>query len=172
LRTHCAACHAGKTPAGGLDIADYSALLRGGDTGPAVTPGRPDQSLLVYRIHLPADDDDHMPPTKAPQLTPNEIALISTWVEHGGSATDETALETLPGPAVEAIAAHAPARSPSDVRRANPPPRSGGCGACAVVDREGVPAGSTLTGVLLVAGLAARRRGRSSSPKTAPVKSR
>jgi len=162
LRARCASCHGGKTPAGGLEVADYAALLRGGDTGPAVTPGKPDQSLLVHRIRLPRDDDDHMPPTKAPQLTANEIALINAWIEHGGSSTDETALEILPGPAVEAIAAHPPARAPSDVGRASPPPRGGGCGACSVSDRDRAPDRFLVLGALLVAVLCARRRGRSS----------
>ena len=162
LRARCASCHGGKTPAGGLEVADYAALLRGGDTGPAVTPGKPDQSLLVHRIRLPRDDDDHMPPTKAPQLTANEIALLSAWIEHGGSATDETALETLPGPAVEAIAAHPPARAPSDVGRASPPPRAGGCGACSVSDRDRAPARFLVLGALLVAVLGTRRRRRRS----------
>ncbi len=162
LRARCASCHGGKTPAGGLAIADYAALLRGGDTGPAVTPGKPDQSLLVYRIRLPPDDDDHMPPTKAPQLTANEIALISAWVEHGGSSSGETALETLPGPAVAAIAAHPPARSASDVSRASPPPRGAGCGACGVVARDRAPARPFMLGALLAAVFCVRRRSRRS----------
>ena len=163
LRARCATCHGGKTPAGGLDITDYAALLHGGDTGPAITPGRPDHSLLVYRIRLPAGDDDHMPPSKAPQLTPNEVALINAWVEHDGTTSGEIALETLPGPAVEAIAAHPPARSASDVARASPAPRQAGCGACTVVDHASAPAGSTLAAVLLVAGFGFRRRCRSSA---------
>jgi mono/diheme cytochrome c family protein/uncharacterized membrane protein len=162
LRARCASCHGGKTPAGGLAIADYAALLRGGDTGPAVTPGKPDQSLLVYRIRLPPDADDHMPPTKAPQLTANEIALISAWVEHGGSSTDETALETLPGPAVAAIAAHPPARSASDVGRASPPPRGPGCGACGVVAHDRAPARSLVLSAFLAAVFCVRRRSRRS----------
>jgi mono/diheme cytochrome c family protein len=163
LHARCAKCHGGKTPAGGLVVDDYSALLKGGDTGPAITPGKPEQSLLVHRIGLPPEDDDHMPPSDEQQLSSNEIALIGAWVEHGASASAETALAELSRPAVEAVAAHPPARAASDVGQASPPPRSGGCGACTFSKPKGAAENAAL-GLALLLGLSIwRRRTRGSS---------
>jgi MYXO-CTERM domain-containing protein len=157
LHSRCATCHGGKIPAGGLVVDDYTALLKGGDTGPAITPGKPEQSLLVHRIGLPPENDDHLPPSNAPQLSANEIALIGAWVEHGGSASAETALADLSRPAVAAIAAHPPARAASDVGQASPRPRSGGCGACAVSEPKDAAETSGL-GLTLMVGLSLWRR--------------
>jgi uncharacterized membrane protein len=161
LHERCAKCHAGKNPAGGLTVDDYSALRSGGDTGPAITPGKPEASLLVHRINLPPDDEEHMPPTKERQLSPDEIALVTAWVTEDGSATNETALAALPGAAVAAIATQPPARAESDVSRARPEPRGGGCGACAVSERV-TPSGAVLGAAAVALGLSLRRRGRRS----------
>jgi mono/diheme cytochrome c family protein len=160
LHARCAPCHGGKDPAGGLSMGTYSALLKGGDSGPALAPGKPEASLLVRRVELPADDDDHMPPTRAPQLTPSEIALIEAWVRYDGSADAEIALDTLPGPAVEAIALHPPSRSRTDVGSLTPHPRSGGCGACALGERNGARASALFLNLAVIGGLSARRRWR------------
>ncbi|HTQ08166.1 MAG TPA: c-type cytochrome domain-containing protein [Polyangiaceae bacterium] len=171
LHSYCSGCHSGQAAAGGLAIDDYGALLKGGDTGPAITPGKPETSLLVHRIGLPVTDDDHMPPSDERQLTPDDIVLVTAWVAQGAGASEELALNGLPGPAVAAIAAHPPASTPnpaapvnappraaSDVARATPAPRSAGCGACALGDRRGAPAGSALAGFALLAWFSARRR--------------
>jgi uncharacterized membrane protein len=171
LQSYCAACHAGKSPAGGLSVEHYAGLLEGGDTGPAVTPGRPETSLLVHRISLPATDGDHMPPADERQLAANDIALITAWVEAGAGASNVVALRELPAAAVEAVAAHPPAssvaavapanaapRAESDVTRATPAPRSAGCGACALGGGDSSPADSALTTLALIFVLSARRR--------------
>lgn len=171
LKSYCAGCHGGKSPAGGLAVEDYAALLKGGDTGPGITPGKPEASVVVHRISLPASDDDHMPPSDERQLSANDIALVTAWVAQGAGAADAVALNGLPGPAVEAIAAHPPSSSPgavapanappraeSDVARASPPPQSAGCGACAFNGRDGAPTGSVLATLALIFGVSARRR--------------
>ncbi len=171
LQSYCSGCHGGKSPAGGLAVGAYSALLKGGDTGPALSPGKPETSLLVHRISLPASDDDHMPPSDERQLSANDIALVTAWVAAGAGASNAVALNGLPGPAVEAIAAHPPSSSPaavapanapprtaSDVARATPPPRSAGCGACTFGAAASSPADCVLPTLALVFALSARRR--------------
>jgi uncharacterized small protein (DUF1192 family) len=65
-------------PKGGLDLSTRAGLLRGGESGPAVVPGRPDESLLVQRV-----GDGSMPPTKADRLKETEVAALQAWVRSG-----------------------------------------------------------------------------------------
>src|SRR3954451_23194098 len=53
LVEHCHACHSAKADKmrGGLAPDNREAILRGGDTGPAVVPGKPGESLLVSAVH-------------------------------------------------------------------------------------------------------------------------
>ena len=62
LVDHCYKCHssAGKLK-GGLNLETRDGLLRGGDTGPALEPGRPDQSRLIEAVRY-KNQDLQMPP--------------------------------------------------------------------------------------------------------------
>ena len=87
LERKCVSCHeAGKTK-GGLRMDGYARLLKGGKHGPVFVPGDPMRSEMIRRIHLPAEEEKHMPPAKKPQLTAAEAALLHWWVLHGASAT-------------------------------------------------------------------------------------
>ncbi|GIS63575.1 MAG: hypothetical protein CM1200mP2_58000 [Planctomycetaceae bacterium] len=48
--THCLECHSGDEPEGQLSMESLGGLLTGGLRGPALVPGKPDQSLLVQRF--------------------------------------------------------------------------------------------------------------------------
>lgn len=76
----CASCHGTDKRKGGLSLRSLATLLQGGEDGPVIVPGRPDESELLRRIRLPLDDFDHMPPEEQPQLSPGEIAQIEAWV--------------------------------------------------------------------------------------------
>ena len=43
----CLKCHGGKETEAGFDLSDRGPLLKGGDSGPAVVPGKGTDSLLV-----------------------------------------------------------------------------------------------------------------------------
>ncbi len=76
----CVPCHGGKKTSGGLKLSTREDLIRGGDSGPAVVPGRPDESLLVRAIGH-GDDSLQMPPDgKLPGPT---IAAFSRWIAAG-----------------------------------------------------------------------------------------
>ncbi len=80
LETHCVRCHGGSKTKAGLDLVTREALLRGGESGPCVVPGDPDQSLLIQTIrHV---QDPHMP-RKAPKLADSSIARIADWIKAG-----------------------------------------------------------------------------------------
>src|SRR5262245_22679511 len=66
LAAHCHKCHGDGKVKGGLRLTSRESVLKGGDTGPAVTPDKPDDSLLLKAIHY--RDGLEMPPTgKLPQ---------------------------------------------------------------------------------------------------------
>ncbi len=80
LVNHCYACHSAKAAKlrGSLLLDTRDGLLNGGDSGPAIVPGKPAESLLVKSLH---HDGLKMPP-KAP-LSPAAIADIEKWIAMG-----------------------------------------------------------------------------------------
>lgn len=80
LDQYCAGCHGPEKAKGGLRVDTLAALRTGGDSGPAILPGKPQQSELLRRLRLPLSDDDHMPPEGKPQ--PKEAAklLLERWI--------------------------------------------------------------------------------------------
>ncbi|MFM7151036.1 MAG: c-type cytochrome domain-containing protein, partial [Gemmataceae bacterium] len=51
LERHCLGCHGSKKQQGGLRLDSKPGWQKGGDSGPAILPGRPDDSLLLKAIH-------------------------------------------------------------------------------------------------------------------------
>src|SRR5215510_10931362 len=47
---HCLDCHAGKDPEGQLVLESFDTLMKGGEIGPAIVPGKSEDSLLVQMI--------------------------------------------------------------------------------------------------------------------------
>lgn len=78
----CLNCHNMDKAKGGLIMADAQSLLKGGKTGKLFVPGQPEISLLLQRIHLPADEKKHMPPKDEAQLTAEETAILDLWVKN------------------------------------------------------------------------------------------
>ena len=78
LAENCFKCHGNIETKSGLSLMTPAEVLKGGEDGPAVVPGKPEKSLL-YK-YLQTDADPHMPP-KGKSLAPEEIALIKRWIE-------------------------------------------------------------------------------------------
>lgn len=82
LRKYCVGCHAGDDETkGGLGLHTHPALLQGGDSGPAVIPGKSGDSQLVKMMRGTARPK--MPPKDTLQPKPAEIELIARWVDLG-----------------------------------------------------------------------------------------
>jgi hypothetical protein len=79
LAERCQTCHGPEKQKGGLRLDSRAAVLRGGETGPAVIPGRPGESLLIEAVNY--GDALQMPPKS--RLTESEIAALTRWVEIG-----------------------------------------------------------------------------------------
>lgn len=84
MENRCMSCHNEYKTKGDLLLTSFAALSKGGKSGkPMLVAGKLDESELFRRIHLPADDDDHMPPPEKPALTEDEISLIRWWITAG-----------------------------------------------------------------------------------------
>jgi mono/diheme cytochrome c family protein len=84
LAKNCYACHGAEKQRSGLRLDTAAALLRGGNAGPAVVPGKSGESLVVKAV-TGADGTTAMPP-KGPRLTPAEVAHLRTWIDDGAKA--------------------------------------------------------------------------------------
>jgi hypothetical protein len=80
LVQHCYECHAAdaKIVRGGLQLDSNIATLKGGDSGPSIVPGKPEDSLLISAIK---HDSLVMPPKS--KLPDNVIADFETWIRDG-----------------------------------------------------------------------------------------
>lgn len=85
LQDKCVSCHGPRKQKGKLRLDDLTAILKGGKNGAAVVAGNTDKSKMLYRIMLPPDDEDHMPPKDKGQLTRAEVSLIKWWIAKGAS---------------------------------------------------------------------------------------
>jgi hypothetical protein len=85
LVQRCEACHSaakGKTH-GGLALDSVEGWKAGGDNGPALIPGRADESLLIRAVEY-KDDDLRMPPEEGGGRIPEgELALLREWIRRG-----------------------------------------------------------------------------------------
>ncbi|MGA3007487.1 MAG: PSD1 and planctomycete cytochrome C domain-containing protein [Opitutaceae bacterium] len=79
----CYKCHSHDADKvkGGLMLDTREGMLHGGDSGPALVPGKPDESLFIKAIRY-TDDDLQMPP-KGHKLSDDEIADLTEWVRRG-----------------------------------------------------------------------------------------
>ncbi|MFO0892514.1 MAG: DUF1553 domain-containing protein [Isosphaeraceae bacterium] len=103
LDARCVTCHGAGKQEGGLDLRRDPAVIKGGDSGPAVIPGKPDESLLVQRIEA-----GEMPPGKKGRLDAAERAAIRRWVQDHGltSATPDGSPEPDANHPESAISEH------------------------------------------------------------------
>ena len=83
MESKCYGCHNAKKSKGDLILTSLESMMKGGETGPLWKPEDAANSLLVKRLLLPLDHDDHMPPKDKAQLTPDEINFISLWIDSG-----------------------------------------------------------------------------------------
>jgi mono/diheme cytochrome c family protein len=86
LAQTCGQCHGAAKQKGMLRLDNRAAVLKGGDSGPAVVPGEPDKSLLLKAIRY-SDPDLRMPPRG--KLAEQQVADFATWVRMGAPWPDD-----------------------------------------------------------------------------------
>ena len=78
----CFRCHGDSKISGMLRVDSREALLRGGESGAAIVPGKPDESLLIKAIQR-HEDVSAMPPAKDKALRPDQITAFANWISSG-----------------------------------------------------------------------------------------
>ena len=108
LHAHCIKCHGPEKPKSGLRVDSRRALLKGGDSGPALVPGSPEKSLLLKAVRQ-TDADLVMPPPKSgPKLPEAALRDLETWIKAGAPFPENSeappakhwAFEPLTDPAI------------------------------------------------------------------------
>ena len=105
LAEKCGACHGlssgekRKKPKADFDLSSRESLLRGGESGPGLVPGKSDESLLIRAVDWQApgfdDADIQMPPKVADRLSAAEIQALRDWVDAGAPWPDDAAVEAI-----------------------------------------------------------------------------
>lgn len=96
LNRRCVSCHKEEKSKGRLRMDTFEMLVKGGKEGSAIEPGNSEDSNMVYRVELPMDDDEHMPPEGKPQMTAEELAVVKWWIDSGASPDQKLKDATVP----------------------------------------------------------------------------
>ncbi|HJT76964.1 MAG TPA: c-type cytochrome domain-containing protein [Gemmataceae bacterium] len=110
LARYCLECHNGTRTKGDLNLETFQGMLTGGKHGPAVVPGKPDESQLVLSAEHKAKP--FMPPKRQRQPEAAEVGLLRAWVAAGAKDDSATVKAVIPeirprvpvAPAVTALA--------------------------------------------------------------------
>lgn len=98
----CVGCHSEALAENGLNMEEFEGLMTGGRTGPAVVPGKSDESLIyLLSAHRQAPA---MPPIEKADLkplTPEELGLLKRWIDDGAKNDTDASAKA---PAVATIA--------------------------------------------------------------------
>lgn len=99
LAAKCYRCHSidedgSKNKKGGLLMDSFAGLIDGGDEeGPTIIPGDAKESPMMVRIHLPFEDEYHMPPFKKKkpenQLVDAEVEILTWWINNMPKGIEE-----------------------------------------------------------------------------------
>lgn len=93
FKAYCFHCHGEeKELSGALDLRLKRLILKGGESGDAITPGKHADSLLFQYV-----ESGDMPPDEKLRLKLEEVSVIARWIDQGAAAGPEPAGEVKPG---------------------------------------------------------------------------
>ncbi len=115
LVERCVKCHGPRKQSSGLRLDSRAAALKGGDTGPAVVPAKPEESLIVQAVTY-RHDELKMPPNG--KLSDADVQFLTRWVAQGAPWPADSARI-----AAMSHSAAAPAHWAFRPLRTVPPPR-------------------------------------------------
>ena len=98
LSESCQKCHGPRKQSSELRLDSREAILKGGSSGPAIVPGKPDESLLVQAV-AHSHDELKMPPKG--KLPAPAVAALRRWVEMGAPWGDSSTSATAAAAAVK-----------------------------------------------------------------------
>src|SRR6185436_13953797 len=91
FQMRCTVCHGKRKQEGGLDLRTQASRLKGGKSGPALVPGKPEESLLMKRIL-----SGEMPPAKmlyefaVRPPSSSEVDVLRHWIDSGAPVSPKT----------------------------------------------------------------------------------
>jgi hypothetical protein len=123
LAQKCFACHGALKQQSGLRLDAAQMIRQGGDSGPAIVPGKAVDSLVIQRVSA-ADAEVRMPPEgEGEPLDARQLATLTAWIDEGAESPEETlpddprehwAFRPPVRPAMPAIARQPWVRNPID----------------------------------------------------------
>src|SRR5688500_6139097 len=87
LQSSCHACHGPQKHTADLRLDVKHLALRGGESGPAVLPGKSAESPLIHLVA--SKDPDHRMPAKGDPLTNGQISTLRAWIDQGAPWPDD-----------------------------------------------------------------------------------
>ncbi|MEI7459389.1 MAG: c-type cytochrome domain-containing protein [Pirellula sp.] len=107
LISNCNGCHYnGTRNSGGLQFNAFAGLIKGGDSGVALKPTKPEESLLIKKLR--GTEGARMPMGRSP-LSDEQIQLVATWIQEGATfdgQSKDAKLEQVVSQAWAAKASH------------------------------------------------------------------
>lgn len=99
MHLRCTVCHGLRRKEAGLDLRSKAGMLAGGKSGPAIIPGKPEESLVLKRIHA-----GEMPPRRElvavsiKTMQPSEIDILTRWIAAGAPEVKTSSADADQGP--------------------------------------------------------------------------
>jgi WD40 repeat protein len=92
---NCLSCHDAKEAEGELVLETHESLMKGGDSGKAIVPGKSGESLLVSSIER-TKKPFMPPPKKGEKLSDADIKTIRAWIDAGALPGDSRIAKSAP----------------------------------------------------------------------------
>ncbi len=94
LKQHCVKCHGGDKIRGDLDLTTRAGLLKGGEEGPSVIPGKAGESFLMTVLR---HEEEPFMPAKADKLSPDALKKIADWINLGAPYDQPLVKQSIAG---------------------------------------------------------------------------
>ena len=91
LEANCVTCHRHGKAKGGLRLDTSEGLAKGGNSGPAIVPGKSSESRLMRAVSG-TDPELSMPPKPRKSLSSQESGYLASWIDKGARWNDSTRL--------------------------------------------------------------------------------
>ena len=92
LAANCMGCHGARNPRARLSMVDYTRLMRGGESGTAITAGKGTASLLIRKLR---GTEGARMPLERPALPPATIAAFERWIDEGAKFDGQSPTQSL-----------------------------------------------------------------------------
>jgi hypothetical protein len=94
LARHCTMCHGIEKQESDLRLDNGASLLKGGNAGLAIVPGKSSESLLIQAIT--GQSADYKMPPEGDGPTAEEIAVLTAWIDQGAIVPDDSVAQDDP----------------------------------------------------------------------------